>query len=324
MSEDKKWTLMVQLSRNQWEKVYPALDFEEEMWDWILEEAHKNGFNHILLDVGDGIQYSSHPEISTQNAWSHRRVHKELARCRELGITVIPKLNFSSFHCNWLKQYARMISSDIYYKVAAELIREVYEVFEHPEYIHIGMDEEDINMAKNREYAICRHGNLYWHDLRYLIDCVADTGAKAVIWYDAAFVNPAEYRKRFDTNEVLLCPWYYWGLKPENFTKMADFPYRGQFDHLKLDVIEDLPRLKNFREQGIAYCEAGQEYLPASWPARPNNTWNLMEFLMDAPDENILGHIIAPWAATKSEYKEKFEQAFRDFKAARAHFYPDR
>ena len=50
----------------------------------------------------------------------------------------------------------------------------------------------------------------------------------------------------------------------------------------------------------------------------------LMEFLMDAPDENILGHIIAPWAATKSEYKEKFEHAFRDFKAARAHFYPDR
>ena len=323
MATNKKWTLMVQLSMNQWHTFYSQLEFDESMWDWVLEEAPKRGFNHILLEVGDGIQYHSHPEISTEGAWSHRRVHKELARCREHGLTVIPKLNFSSFHCGWMKQYSRMISSDIYYRVAADLIREVYEVFEHPQYIHLGMDEEDINMAKNREYAICRHGNLYWHDLRYLCDCVFDAGATPAIWYDAAFVNPEEYRKRFDVNEVLLCPWYYWGLKPENFTKMADFPYRGQFDHLNLNVIEDLPRLKNFREQGIDYCKAGQKYLPTSWPSRPNNTYNLMEFLMDAPDENILGHVVAPWVALTEENRAKFEKAFDDFTAAKAKFYPE-
>ena len=323
MATNKKWTLMVQLSMNQWHTFYSQLEFDESMWDWVLEEAPKRGFNHILLEVGDGIQYHSHPEISTEGAWSHRRVHKELARCREHGLTVIPKLNFSSFHCGWMKQYSRMISSDIYYRVAADLIREVYEVFEHPQYIHLGMDEEDINMAKNREYAICRHGNLYWHDLRYLCDCVFDAGATPAIWYDAAFVNPEEYRKRFDVNEVLLCPWYYWGLKSENFTKMADFPYRGQFDHLNLNVIEDLPRLKNFREQGIDYCKAGQKYLPTSWPSRPNNTYNLMEFLMDAPDENILGHVVAPWVALTEENRAKFEKAFDDFTAAKAKFYPE-
>ena len=321
---NKKWTLMVYLSANQWSKVYPELHFEDEMWDWILEEAPKRGFNHILLDVGDGIQYHSHPEISTKNAWSHRRVHKELARCREKGITIIPKLNFSSFHCNWLKQYARMISSDIYYKVAADLIREVYEVFEHPEYIHLGMDEEDINMAKNREYAICRHGELYWHDLRYLVDCVADTGAKAAIWYDAAFVKPDEYRERFDVDEVLLCPWYYWSLDPATFTKMKDFPFKGQFDHLNLNVIEDLPRLKNFRERGIAFAKEGQTYLPTSWPTRPNNTYNLMKYMTAAPDERILGHIVAPWHPTLVSEKPYFEKAFDDFVSAKSEFYPDK
>ena len=325
MAQNKKWTLMVQLSYNMWgDEACPELTFDEDMWDWILDQCVKSGFNHILLDVGDGIQYSSHPEISVKNAWSHRRVHKELARCREMGITIIPKVNFSSFHCNWLKQYSRMISSDIYYKVAANIIKEVYDVFEQPEYIHLGMDEEDLNMAKNRQYAIARHGELYWHDLRYLVDCVADTGAKAAIWYDAAFVNPEEYRKRFDINEVLLCPWYYWSLKPENFTKMADFPFRNQFDHLNLEVIEDLPRLKNFRKQGLDFCRAGQEYLPTSWPTRPHNTWNLMEFLMDAPDENILGHIVAPWCSTKWANKEMFEKAFSDFVEAKANFYPNK
>ena len=323
MAQKKMWTLMVQLSMNQWQTVYPRLEFDDGMWDWILEEAPRRGFNHILLEVGDGMEYHSHPEISTQGAWSHRRVHKELARCRERGLTVIPKLNFSSFHCSWLKQYSRMISSDIYYRVAAELIREVYEVFEHPAYIHLGMDEEDINLAKNREYAICRHGELYWHDLRYLCDCVFDVGAKPAIWYDAAFVHPEEYRARFDIDEVLLCPWYYWSLRPENFTKMEDFPWPGQFDHLKLRVIEDLPRLKNFREQGIDFCKAGQKYLPTSWPSRPNNTYNLMEFLMDAPDENILGHVVAPWVALTPENKPKFEKAFDDFTAAKEEFYPE-
>lgn len=325
MAQNKMWTLMVCLSHNQWQTVYPSLypEFSDEMWDWIVENAAKQGFNHILLDVGDGIQYHSHPEISIDNAWSHRRVHKEIARCRELGITIIPKVNFSTFHCNWLKRYSRMISSDLYYQVAHDVIQEVYEVFEHPAYIHLGMDEEDINMAKSREYAIARHGALYWHDLRYLVDCVADCGAKAAIWYDAAFVNPEEYRANFDINEILLCPWYYWGLRPEKFTRMEDFPFRhlNQFNHLNLEFIEDLPRLKNFREQGIAYCQAGQQYLPTSWPNRPNNTWNLMEFLADAPDENILGHIIAPWTHTKMENKEVFEKAFADFQIAKAHFY---
>ena len=328
MVQNKMWTLMVCLSHNQWNVVYPNLDpeFTDEMWDWILENAAKQGFNNILLDVGDGIQYHSHPEISIGNAWSHARVHKEIARCRELGISIIPKLNFSSYHCNWLKRYARMISSDLYYQVAADVIKEVCEVFEHPAYIHLGMDEEDINMARKREYAICRHGELYWHDLRYLVDCVTDAGSKAAIWYDAAFVSPEDYAAHFDINEVLLCPWYYWGLKPENFTKMEDFPFRhlGQFNHLNLEVIEDLPRLKNFREQGVAFCEAGQQYLPTSWPSRPNNTWNLMEFLMDAPDENILGHVIAPWVHTKIENKEAFEKAFADFQTAKARFYPER
>ena len=324
MAQEKMWTLLVQLSTNLWSKYTPVMRFfSEEMWDWILEEAPKHGINHILLDVGDGIVYHSHPEISMEGAWSHGRVRKEIARCREKGITLIPKLNFSAQHCNWLGRYARMISSDIYYQVCADLIREVYELFDHPAYIHLGMDEEDISRAKEREYAICRHGELYWHDLRYLCDCVIDTGAKPAIWYDAAFLDPAEYQKRFDIDEVLLCPWYYWSLKPEGFTKMEDFPWPQHFAHLNLRVIEDLPRLKNFREQGIDFCKAGQRYLPTSWPSRPNNTYNLMEFHMDAPDENILGHIVAPWKDTLLENKPFFEKAFQDFQAAKSQFYPE-
>ena len=107
------------------------------------------------------------------------------------------------------------------------------------------------------------------------------------------------------------------------FTKMKDFPFRGQFDHLGLDVIEDLPRLKNFRELGIAFAEQGQSYLPISWPERPNNVYNLMKYMTAAPDDRILGHVVAPWHPTLISEKPHFEKAFDDFVAAKSELYPD-
>ena len=105
---------------------------------------------------------------------------------------------------------------------------------------------------------------------------------------------------------------------------MKDFPFKGQFDHLRLNVIEDLPRLKNFRERGIAFSKEGQTYLPTSWPTRPNNTYNLMKYMTAAPDERILGHIVAPWHPTLTSEKPYFEKAFDDFVAAKSEFYPEK
>ena len=39
--------------------------------------------------------------------------------------------------------YERMVSTPIYYQVCKDLIEEAYEMFDHPEFIHIGMDEEE-------------------------------------------------------------------------------------------------------------------------------------------------------------------------------------
>lgn len=45
---------------------------------------------------------------------------------------------------------------------------------------------------------------------------------------------------------------------------------------------------------------------------------------MAAPDENILGHVVAPWVSTKLENKPKYEHAFDDFVEAKAAFYPNK
>ena len=65
---------------------------------------------------------------------------EELQKLRDMGLTVYPKLNFSTAHDAWLGLYSRMVSTPEYYKVTKELIEEIYEMFLHPSAIHIGMD----------------------------------------------------------------------------------------------------------------------------------------------------------------------------------------
>src|SRR6266487_3377655 len=57
----------------------PYLRFDESLWNDLLEVMQKRGFNMIVIDLGDGIEYSSHPEIAVKNAWSHDKLKSELA-----------------------------------------------------------------------------------------------------------------------------------------------------------------------------------------------------------------------------------------------------
>ena len=135
MKKEKIWSILVHLTKNlQENKYFDTLWFDESVWDYILRNAEKAGINTIVLDVGDGIEFATHPEIAVKGAWSHRRVRTELRRCRDLGITLIPKLNFATPHDRWLGEYRRMISTNIYYRLANDLIKEVYELFDKPEY----------------------------------------------------------------------------------------------------------------------------------------------------------------------------------------------
>ena len=159
---EKMWGILVHLSMHMWQQTYDTLPFDDELWDYIIEESEKCGVNTIVLDLGDGIEYATHPEIAMKGAWTRKRVREELRRCKDKGIALIPKLNFATPHCKWLGEYGRMISTTKYYQVANDLIKEVYELFDHPEYIHLGMDEEDAKHVEKHEYAVFRQiGMMY-------------------------------------------------------------------------------------------------------------------------------------------------------------------
>lgn len=186
----------------------PYLRLDDAVWNEVVEATAEEGLNSLVLALADGIRYDSHPEIGTEGAWSTSRLKDEISRLRELGIEPLPKLNFGAGHDNWLGIYSRMVSTPTYYEVVSDLIAEVAEIFGSPEYFHIGMDEETYEHQKLYDYVVVRQSELWWHDLGFIADRVAETGARPWMWSDAAWTTPDTYFQRMD-HRIVQSNWYY-------------------------------------------------------------------------------------------------------------------
>ncbi len=214
------WGILLHLSYNMWAdreaaewgaehvSYRPDLRFDETLWNDLLRRAAGAGANMVVLDLGDGVQYRSHPEIAVRGAWSTERLQQELEQMRRLGLEPIPKLNFSACHDAWLGPYARCVSTDTYYAVCRDLIAEVLELFGRPRFFHLGMDEETAEHQRYYEYVVIRQYDLWWHDLYTLVEQVERGGSRAWVWSDYVWHHPeAFYRKM--PRSVLQSNWYY-------------------------------------------------------------------------------------------------------------------
>ena len=120
------------------------MHFEAPFWNELSVKLRQSGCNVIMLDVGEGMIYPSHPELAVEGSWTQERLKAEVDRLRGMGFEVIPKLNFSTTHDAWLGPYERMVSSQKYYEVCADVIRDVMETFAPVKHFHIGFDEEEM------------------------------------------------------------------------------------------------------------------------------------------------------------------------------------
>src|SRR5688500_5984727 len=91
----------------------PYLRFDDALWNDLLAAMKKARLNMVVIDLGDGVKYSSHPEIAVEGAWSAARLKEEIKKLRGMGLEPIPKLNFSTCHDQWLGPYARMVSTPL-------------------------------------------------------------------------------------------------------------------------------------------------------------------------------------------------------------------
>lgn len=320
MKHDIKWSFLIHLSTHMWEDSsyeshrWYATPFDEnnnvnvQVWDTMVKFLAERHFNLLLIDLGDAVKYETHPEISAPDAWDKDFLKKKLDEARALGITPIPKLNFSCAHHTWLKQYNRMVSSPIYYQVCADLIREVCELFDYPEFFHIGFDEEEAISQNTVEKVVVRGQKLWWHDLFFLAGECEKHGARAWMWSDY-FWEP-EHQDIFLKNmpkSILQSNWFYntfkdWTISTGSSKKNATF----------IQTYEILD-------------EKGYDQIPTAstwqWPWNIRQTCGFCKERLN-PD-HLLGIMVAPWVfTTDADQFQLMSDAHRLY-MGRQEFFPE-
>jgi len=234
----------------------PRLRFDEKLWKTLLKKMVDAGMNTVVIDLGDGVMYASHPEIAVKGAWSTAKLRRELASMRKMGLEPLPKLNFSTCHDAWLGEYARCVSTDTYYGVVRDLIAEVIELFDTPRLFHLGMDEETTNHQRYYEYLVVRQFDLWWHDLYFYVKEVERGGARAWVWSDYLWHHPKEFMKKMPKS-VVQSNWYYgesFDTKLERVKAYLDLERKG-YDQIPTgsnhSCADNLPRTARFAREHI-------------------------------------------------------------------------
>ena len=281
--------------------------FDHSVYRKYLLNMKECGVNTLIIDVGDALRYKSHPEIAAEGAFTPEELSRELDYMNSLGFEVIPKLNFSTAHDVWMKDYSRMISTQIYYDVVKDLIDEVCEIFE-PRYFHLGLDEECYENQKRYDYAVVRQNDLWWHDLRFFVDCVEKHGARAMMWSDYARNRPEEFVEKCPKS-VVQCVWYYFNKYGDDIDEIykcrimpIDALERAGFDQLPTGSIEYdhdcLPRLAEYCADHISR-EHLIGFMQTTWaPCLPD--W---QYMLDKGNDATRDAINAYEAAKKSVAK---------------------
>ena len=257
---------------------------DEPSWQRLSAALAKAGCNQIIIDLAEIVVYPSHPELAVKGSWSVERLRKELDRLRGMGFEVIPKMNFSACHDTWLKDYHRMVSTKKYYQVCEDLIKDAAEIFDHPRFFHLGYDEETASHQAKHLFAVCRQGELWWHDFLWFNETVKKAGSRSWIWSDYGWRHRDEFLARMP-RDVLQSNWYYYHID-------------GEQDKEHLERIAFFDELD---KAGFDQIPCGSAY---SW--KPNFTELVRYCRMHlAGSSRLKGFMLAPWTRTWNRFHDK-------------------
>lgn len=276
----------------------PKLRFDKSLWDDLLPKMAADGVNMVVIDLGDGVRYESHPEIAVEGAWTVKELRDELAKIRALGMEPIPKLNFSATHDLWMGPYSRMVSTPKYYEVCADLIGECIDIFDNPRLFHLGMDEETFGHQIHQQYVVIRQYDLWWHDLMFLVEQVEKRNARAWIWSDFIWNHKDEFIERMPKS-ILQSNWYY----DENLELDSEpcKTYVGAY--------------KTLEENGYDQVPAGSNH------STPVNFGNTVKWAKgNIAPERLKGFFQTIWRPTTEEFRQRHMEAIEQIGAARREF----
>ena len=303
------WAYLIHLGYNMWEekdapvpelkekpaekykKYYehrnakPYLRCDRKLFRELTAQMAKKGLNTVVIDLGEGVKYESHPELAVRNAWTVKRLKAELARLRKLGLEPIPKLNFATTHDEWLGPYSRCVSTDIYYGVCRDLLEEVSDIFDKPRFFHLGMDEETAAHQSRNLYAVMRQHQLWWDDLYFYIKQLEKQNVRPWVWSDYLWHYKEEFFKNMPKS-VLQSNWYYGNV------------FRSTRLHVKAYL--------ELEEKGYDQVPTGSNH------SNDENFGLTVRYLKKRiPPERLKGFMNAPWRPTLPECRKELKDAVK-------------
>ena len=299
MNDEMIYGLLIHLGRNMWggDAVADHVRYDETVWNEITEHMADVKANMLVIDLGEALAYPSHPELAVKGSWSVAKMKAEIARLKGLGIEAIPKLNFSSSHDYWLKEYRRMHSTREYYKVVADLIRDVSEIFGRPRFIHLGWDEEKFKtQRKGYDYISVRQGELWWRDMLFTAEEAKKNGMRPWIWSDKEWMAKDEFLAKCP-RDIVQRHWYYSPFFGEKW-QVRDQPLLDK--HFREDYVEPytLCAFKELADAGFDQICCGSNIY------HHNNFHDLVRHcLKTVPRERLLGFLQAPWGEVAANDK---------------------
>ncbi len=280
-------------ARNWANSYRPALTFDESTWNILLQEMVSSGMNMVVIDLGDAVQYESHPEIAIKNAWTTEKLRSELVKIRRLGLEPIPKLNFATTHDAWLGEYSRMVSTKKYYTVCRDLISEVIELFDSPRFFHLGMDEETAQHQLKYDYTVIRQNDLWWGDLYFFIGEVEKKGVRSWIWSDYAWFHPELFFKKMPKS-VLQSNWYYGSYNNPGF----------DFKNLQEPLITYAKLYNDLEAHGFDQIPTGSNH------SNNENMEATVDYCRNVIDPSrLFGFMMTAWRPTLSPCIDKHKEA---------------
>ena len=286
-----------------------AIYFSEDVWNRTIDHARKRGFNMVVMDLGEFVSYPSHPELAVEGSWSADRMRREVRRLRSLGLEPIPKINFSATHHMWLKEYGRMLATKPYYRVCADIIRDVSEIFERPRFMHLGFDEEKIENQRKRLVVCVRQNELWWHDLLWFVGQVEKLGSRAWIFSDYGWHHPEFLEKC--PKSVLQSNWYY-----NEDAQGYDIPKMLERYQPKLRLFADLDKA-GFDQVPCPSNWLSQKLKDSGRSDNADCAENVVKYCRaNISPERLKGFMMASWTDCKGEGAFRFNCAGMDQLAA--------
>ncbi len=244
--------------------------FDRCAWDKIINELPALGVDTVILDLAEGIKYDCAPDLAIKGSIDKAEFKKMLDKLRALGITAIPKLDFSAAHDLWAGNYGKSAGTQLYRDFCKNIIDEVCELFGKPEYFHLGLADETIDYQRFYGTCVVRGPKAFWRDVYAMFDACRANGAKPIMYGD------------------------YFGYEPQAFTKMLprDVVIAARYSERIQPAEDEMGRDMRSKSQ-LAFeklCEFDNELLlvGSGLPTRQNIT-DLFYYAKNNPDKKIIG-----------------------------------